>query len=63
MSSARQHFRQNDLVKALKAMTRAGVRGRVEITADKIAVIVGDTTVAIVPEQDDHNINEWDAVK
>jgi hypothetical protein len=47
MSRARQHFRQSDLVKALKAMTKAGVQGRVEITPDKIIVIPGSR------EQDD----------
>jgi hypothetical protein len=41
MSRARQHFRQSDLVKALKAMAKAGVQGRVEITLDKIVVFAG----------------------
>jgi hypothetical protein len=39
---ARQHFRQSDLVKALKALTKAGVQGRVEITPGKIVVVAGD---------------------
>jgi hypothetical protein len=42
MSRARQHFRQSDLVRALKAMAKAGVKGRVEITPGKIIVVAGD---------------------
>jgi hypothetical protein len=73
MSRDRQHFRQSDLVKALKAMAKACVHGRVEITPDKMVVVVGETVaivpepddpnVAIVPEPGDPNVNEWDTVK
>jgi hypothetical protein len=41
MSRARQHFRQGDLVKAVKAAVQAGLTvGRVEISADGRIVIV-----------------------
>jgi hypothetical protein len=40
MSRTRQHFRQSDLVKALKAMTKAGVQGRVEIAPDGRMIII-----------------------
>jgi hypothetical protein len=39
MSRGAHTFKQADLVKALKAMTKAGVQGRVEITPDKIVVV------------------------
>jgi hypothetical protein len=39
MSRAPHHFRQSDLVKVLKAMTKAGVQGRVEITSDGRMVV------------------------
>ncbi len=42
-----QSFKQTDLVKALKAMAKAGVQGRVEITPGRIVVVAGDR------EQDD----------
>ncbi|UPT97248.1 hypothetical protein J4G48_0003435 [Bradyrhizobium barranii subsp. apii] len=55
MSRGRQHFRQSDLVKALKAMAKVGVSGRVEIDRDgKIVVIAGKA------EQDDPSpLDQW----
>jgi hypothetical protein len=55
MSRGAQTFKQGDLVKALKAMTKAGVQGRVEITPQgKITVVIGETTVdEIAPMGDD----------
>jgi hypothetical protein len=40
MSRGRQHFRQSDLIKALKAMAKVGVQGRVEITPDGTIVVI-----------------------
>jgi hypothetical protein len=42
-----QSFKQSDLVKALRAMSKAGMQGRVEITPGKIIVVAGEA------EQDD----------
>ena len=43
MSRAAQRFRQSDLVKALKALAKAGLSGRVEIATDGKIIIVAST--------------------
>lgn len=61
MSRGRQHFRQSDLVKALKAMAQVGVLGRVEIAPDGRMVVVAEK---LGQGQDvDHSANEWDSVR
>jgi hypothetical protein len=52
MSRAAQHFRQSDLVKALKAAAKAGLPvARVEIEGGKIIVIAGKPEQNSVPEE------------
>jgi len=63
MSRARQHFRQTDVTKAIKAAVAAGLAaGRVEVSPDGHIIIVagapGQGQDAAVTE-----VNEWDAVK
>jgi hypothetical protein len=41
MSRARQPFRPSDLAKAVLALAKAGVPGRVEVEGGKMIVIVG----------------------
>ena len=53
MSRGAQTFRQSDLVKALKAMAKAGVQGRVEITEGKITLFAGETMDETAPVGDD----------
>lgn len=52
-------FRQNDIVRALRAMKSAGVEAaRVEIERDgKIIIVTGKGQEAENPEPD---VNEWD---
>jgi hypothetical protein len=62
MSRGRQHFRQSDVFKAIKAAVRAGLPvARVELSSDgRIIVIAGK------PEQEQNSgteVNEWDSVK
>jgi hypothetical protein len=59
---SRGTFKQSDLVKALKAMAKVGVKGRVEIDKDGriIVVTVGDTPSA--PADDlDRELAEFEA--
>jgi hypothetical protein len=62
MSRARQHFRQNDVTKAIKAAVKAGLQvARVEIMPDGRLIVIAGTSE---PAQDvDHSANEWDSVK
>jgi hypothetical protein len=61
MSRARQHFRQTDVTKAVKAVAKAGVPvGRVEISPEgHIIVIAGAPGQG---QNTDQSINEWDTV-
>ena len=57
MSRGVHSFRQNDVVKAIKAAAKAGVkRWRVEITNGKIVVRAGDEDAPVGDERD----REWD---
>jgi hypothetical protein len=60
MSRGRQTFKQGDITKAVKAVAKAGVSGRVELDAaeGKIVIVVGQPTDGSVIEA-----NEWDSVK
>jgi DNA-binding MarR family transcriptional regulator len=61
MSRGQQTFKQGDLTKALKAMVKAGIAGRVEIDKDGRIVIV-----PVRPEdaanREKSGKNEWDGV-
>ena len=61
MSRGRQHFRQTDVTKAVKAVVRAGVEvGRVEISPEgRIIVIAGRPTEGHSTQTE---TNEWDSV-
>ena len=53
MSRARQTFKQTDLVKALKALAKVGMSGRVEISPDgRIIVVAG------APDQEQNSVSE-----
>jgi hypothetical protein len=57
MSRGQQTFKQRDLTKAIKAVDRAGVRGRVEVGRD------GRIVVTVNPPEDEREIrraDEWD---
>lgn len=57
VSRGQQTFKQRDLTKAIKAVNRAGVRGRVEIGRD------GRIVVMVNPPQDEREsprADEWD---
>ena len=61
MSRGQQTFKQNDLTKALKAMVKAGIVGRVEIDKNgKIVIVTGRPED--VANQEKPGKNEWDGV-
>ena len=61
MSRGQQTFKQNDLTKALKAMVKAGIVGRVEIDkTGKIVIVPARPEDAANGEKPGKN--EWDGV-
>jgi DNA-binding MarR family transcriptional regulator len=61
MSRGQQTFKQNDLTKALKAMVKAGIVGRVEIDKDgRIVIVPARPEDAANGEK--RGKNEWDGV-
>jgi hypothetical protein len=61
MSRCQQTFKQSDLTKALKAMVKAGIVGRVEIDKDgKIVIVPARPEDAANGEKPGKN--EWDGV-
>jgi predicted aspartyl protease len=61
MSRGAQSFKQGDVIKAVKAVVKAGVQvGRVEIGGGKIIVIAESAKKTENP--DTGQTNEWDAV-
>ena len=61
MSRGQQTFKQNDLTKALKAMVKAGIVGRVEIDKNgKIVIVPARPEDAANGEKSGKN--EWDGV-
>ena len=61
MSRGQQTFKQNDLTKALKAMVKAGIVGRVEIDKDgRIVIVPARPEDAANGEKSEKN--EWDGV-
>jgi DNA-binding MarR family transcriptional regulator len=61
MSRGQQTFKQSDVTKALKAMVKAGIVGRVEIDKDgKIVIVPARPEDAANREKSEKN--EWDGV-
>jgi DNA-binding MarR family transcriptional regulator len=61
MSRGQQTFKQSDVTKALKAMVKAGIVGRVEIDKDgKIVIVPARPEDAANGEKPGKN--EWDRV-
>jgi DNA-binding MarR family transcriptional regulator len=61
MSRGQQTFKQRDVTKALKAMVKAGIVGRVEIDKDgKIVIVTARPEDAA--NGDKSGRNEWDGV-
>ncbi|MDI3561280.1 hypothetical protein [Bradyrhizobium sp. Arg816] len=62
MSRGRQHFRQSDLAKAIKAVVAAGLPvARVEVSPEgRLIVIAGKPGEG---QDAGTEVNEWDAVK
>jgi DNA-binding MarR family transcriptional regulator len=61
MSRGQQTFKQSDLTKALKAMVKAGIVGRVEIDNNGKIVIV-PTRPEDAANGEKSEKNEWDGV-
>lgn len=58
VSRGPHNFKQTDVVKAVKAAAKAGVKGwRVEIEAGKIVICVGDERTDFV---DEGKATDWD---
>ena len=61
MSRGQQTFKQGDLTKAIKAMVKAGIVGRVEIDKNgKIVIVPARPEDAANGEKSEKN--EWDGV-
>jgi hypothetical protein len=62
MSRGAQNFRQADLVKAVKALMKAGLSvGRIEIAEGKIILMTNQPEAN--GSETTSDVNEWDSVK